>query len=270
MRWFYMGNAGELGPFDKDQMQGLVQKGDITEETLVRNDQNLGWTTYSSLLEMAANRSSAQQEQVAKEHASAGMTSGHKAGICSQCGDAYALEKLVTFRNRSVCPLCAPSLLQRVGEGAEEPLYAGFWIRFWAKLIDGLILLIPLAAFNIAIALMVPDMDFSGEFRGELTAATMAGLGLMYMMQVAIPLGYNTFFVGRYSATPGKMALGLRIILPGGDRISYPRALGRHFAEFLSQITLYAGYVMAGFDLEKRALHDHIAGTRVVRKQPLR
>lgn len=268
MNWYYMDSGQEAGPFDKNQMQELVHKGVIKDSTQVRNDGSLDWVTYSQLMAMASKKASTHTGQKAPEQYKESAYAGQDTDTCSECGDAYAIGKLVTFGEKRVCPLCAPSLLQQVGEGgAGMVFYAGFWIRFLAKIIDGLILLVPLAAINIAIAITVPDMDISGNFRGELTPAAIAGLVLMYMLQIAIPLTYNTFFVGRYAATPGKMALGLRIILPGGGRISYLRALGRHFAEFLSQITLYIGYIMAGFDNEKRALHDHVAGTRVVMKQ---
>jgi uncharacterized RDD family membrane protein YckC len=68
-----------------------------------------------------------------------------------------------------------------------------------------------------------------------------------------------------YGATPGKMALGLKIVRPDGGPISAGRAVGRYFAEILSALTLMIGYMMAGWDSEKRALHDRIADTRVIK-----
>ena len=41
-------------------------------------------------------------------------------------------------------------------------------------------------------------------------------------------------------------------------------AVGRYFAKFLSSITLCIGFIIAAFESEKRSLHDHICGTRVV------
>jgi uncharacterized RDD family membrane protein YckC len=86
------------------------------------------------------------------------------------------------------------------------------------------------------------------------------------LVGLVIPIAYTTFFVGRFAATPGKMACGLRIITPDGGRVSYGRALGRCFAEWLSGLTLTIGYIIAAFDPEKRALHDRICETRVVYK----
>ena len=61
------------------------------------------------------------------------------------------------------------------------------------------------------------------------------------------------------------MALGLKVIRSDGARITYGRAVGRFFAENLSGLILCIGYIMVAFDGEKRALHDHICDTRVVK-----
>jgi len=67
-------------------------------------------------------------------------------------------------------------------------------------------------------------------------------------------------------ATVGKAALGIIVIGSDGGRISLARANGRYWAKVISAIPLGFGFVMAGFTAGKRALHDMIAGTYVVRK----
>ena len=62
------------------------------------------------------------------------------------------------------------------------------------------------------------------------------------------------------------MACGIKIVTADGGKVTYLRACARHFAEFLSAIILGIGYLMVAFDREKRALHDHICNTRVIRK----
>jgi uncharacterized RDD family membrane protein YckC len=62
------------------------------------------------------------------------------------------------------------------------------------------------------------------------------------------------------------MACGLKVVTPEGDKITYLRAFGRYFAKIVSSLTLLIGFIMAAFDDEKRALHDRICDTRVVRK----
>jgi hypothetical protein len=52
------------------------------------------------------------------------------------------------------------------------------------------------------------------------------------------------------------------VVSPG----SFGRAVGRHFAKYLSGLILYLGYVMVAFTSQKRGLHDYIAGTLVLRR----
>jgi uncharacterized RDD family membrane protein YckC len=61
------------------------------------------------------------------------------------------------------------------------------------------------------------------------------------------------------------MAMGLKVTDLSGQRISFARATGRHFAKFLSGMILMIGYIMAGLTARKQALHDMVAGTLVQR-----
>ena len=56
---------------------------------------------------------------------------------------------------------------------------------------------------------------------------------------------------------------------PNGGPIGLGRAFGRYFAKILSGLILMIGYIMAAFDSEKRALHDMICDTRVIRAREL-
>jgi uncharacterized RDD family membrane protein YckC len=60
------------------------------------------------------------------------------------------------------------------------------------------------------------------------------------------------------------MALSLKVVRADGSKVSYMRAFGRAAAEIVSGILLLIGYIIAGFDDEKRALHDRMCDTRVV------
>ena len=65
---------------------------------------------------------------------------------------------------------------------------------------------------------------------------------------------------------PGKMLFGMRVVRVDGEALSVPRALGRYLAEMLSAAALGAGYLITPFHPERRALHDLVAGTRVIRR----
>ena len=67
-------------------------------------------------------------------------------------------------------------------------------------------------------------------------------------------------------ATLGKMIFGMKVMDLNGNRISFARATGRHFAKYISSAILFVGYIMAGFTERKQALHDMLAGTLVIRR----
>jgi uncharacterized RDD family membrane protein YckC len=136
--------------------------------------------------------------------------------------------------------------------------YAGFGVRFGAKFVDGFIVGVPL------LVLLFVSM---GDFLTPGADRSRVGM-LQVFWQLgfyAVGAAYNIFFLGKYGATPGKMLLKLRVVTPEGGKVSYGRATGRYFAELLSGMICYVGYIMAAFDDEKRTLHDRICNTRVVR-----
>jgi uncharacterized RDD family membrane protein YckC len=172
--------------------------------------------------------------------------------ICSQCGLVFRKDELIKFGDSLVCAGCKPMYVQRLREGvipAGEMVYGGFWIRFGAKFIDGII--VGIAGFLLGLL---------GGFVGGRVAPLIANLAA-WVLNIA----YVIYFLGKYSATPGKMACGLKVVRPDGEAISYGRACGRFFAEFLSSLILGIGYIIAAFDKEKRSLHDRICDTRVVK-----
>ena len=68
-----------------------------------------------------------------------------------------------------------------------------------------------------------------------------------------------------YQATLGKMIFGMKVTDLYGNRISFARAMGRHFAKILSGMILCIGFIMVGLTERKQGLHDLLAGTLVWR-----
>jgi len=191
--------------------------------------------------------------QVLPDNPSEGRTS-RTAKSCSECGMVYFDDELIQFGDALVCGKCKPLFVQKLKEGvtvAEEMVYAGFWIRFGAKFIDGII--VGIAGFVLG---------FLGSF---IVRHPVTGAVLQNVVSFGLSIAYATYFLGAYSATPGKMACGLKVVRSDGEKISYARACGRFFAEFVSSLTLTIGYIMAAFDGEKRSLHDRICDTRVIK-----
>ncbi len=137
--------------------------------------------------------------------------------------------------------------------------YAGFWIRFWAYVVDGALIQAIRAIVLIPMGFRLLEHPWSWW--------TLADIGEMQFSSLAIALGYFAFFWTNYGATPGKMLFGLKIVTPEGGPISLGQAVGRYFSMFLSGIVMGIGFLMAAWDDEKRALHDRLAETRVIRER---
>ena len=152
--------------------------------------------------------------------------------------------------------------------------YGGFWIRFLARLIDGIIVGVINLIVRLPLMLMfgIGTIGMGGMSRGLddargglIFGPAMAGiLGISTLIGLVLGAAYEVYFLSAHGATPGKMALGLRVIRADGGPITPMLALGRHFAMWISAFILMIGYIMAAFDPEKRALHDRICETRVI------
>lgn len=186
--------------------------------------------------------------------------------FCSQCGRTFAQSDLVQIVGDWVCADCKPVFLSRVMAGGAAASskwhYGGFWIRFVARLIDGII---------IALAQACIALFFLGTFGGQFLPTVMrsAPITLRLGFQVisyAIAILYEVAFLRYQGATPGKMALGLKVIRSDGGALGWGVSVGRYFMNFVSGIILCIGYIMAAFDDEKRALHDRVCDTRVIYK----
>jgi len=158
-------------------------------------------------------------------------------------------------------------------------MYAGFWLRFVAHLIDGLILgvgvfalVIPLL-FLTGLAATLASLPhrlegMEGQPNPAVIGAILSLVFMFVMVGVLLQWLYYAYLEsGEKQATWGKQALGLYVTDGAANRISFGRASGRFFAKIISAlIPLWIGYIMAGFTEKKQALHDMIAGCLVLRR----
>jgi uncharacterized RDD family membrane protein YckC len=179
---------------------------------------------------------------------------------CEECNLPVPVDRVIRHRNISVCIKCKSAFMQKLAEGARinfgELRYAGFWIRFAASLIDGFVQAPLGIALQFALGLDIDPTVNLGVY--------LATLAVLQLLSFIINILYEGLMVGRYGATVGKMACGIKIVMPDGNKPSYPRSFARFLAKLLSFFTAYIGYIIAAFDKEKRGLHDMICNTRVV------
>ena len=252
MNLYYEVGDQQVGPIGKSELETLVKEKKLNSKTMVWQD---GMESWEELGVFIRNR----KEKDVQNKLPAGSV---PKSVCSECGQAFAEEEMISFQDSWVCAGCKPVFIQKVKEGvsvAGAMDYAGFWIRLGAWAIDAFIMWIVYMIIYLPLGMLMPTS-------ADNPYATISVMPLIMLLQYGIRAAYDTWFVGKYGATPGKMACKLKIMVEDGSQVSYLRAFGRHFALYLSAMILCIGYFMAAFDDEKRALHDRICETRVVRK----
>ncbi|MEK6657332.1 MAG: RDD family protein [Nitrospirota bacterium] len=146
---------------------------------------------------------------------------------------------------------------------AESLPKGGFWIRFAAVFVDGIILLIVQGIFGFFVGIGV---GMGSIMRGGIPDEGQMLSGIIaFFVTIFIGMAYHIFFVGWRGQTPGKMALKLKIIQTNGEEMTYGKAFLRWVGYSISGLTLGIGYLMVAFTKQKQGLHDKIAGTYVIR-----
>lgn len=249
--WFYGDRGNPIGPVSQAALAELARSGSVRADTLVWRSGLAEWVPFDQVRGDVLPETDKDVQRPGADL------------FCTACRKPVSSEQAIRLLGRVVCADCKPAFVQALREGAPLPGAAAFGTfgqRTAAKIIDNVILLGTFQGLIVqGFSLLVPD------------TRDITDLGFYLQLQLftnlipAIVAGaYSVFFLARYGATPGKMALGLRVVTATGARISAWRALARYFAEMLSAIVLYIGYISAAFDAEKRAWHDHICGTRVI------
>lgn len=135
---------------------------------------------------------------------------------------------------------------RRSYEIKEESQFGGFWIRVMAAFIDFVVIFI-LMSFIIFLI----------------------GVESQAIVSVVSIIVWWVYFASMHSsswqASVGKKVVNIKVADESGNRISFGRATGRHFATYISGLILGIGYMMAGWTKRKRSLHDMIAGTLVIK-----
>jgi uncharacterized RDD family membrane protein YckC len=190
--------------------------------------------------------------------------------FCQSCGQQVGAAATAKLAAASALP---PPITGTPNAPMSLP-YAGFWARFAAYLIDGLILGIPFI-FVVMFVFLSGVLGMTLHRRPVDPHEAAVLLGPMFLFFFLFFLGFVVlqwlyFAVMESSvrqATFGKSVMSLRVTDDGGQRISFGRATGRFFAKIVSgMVPLLIGYIMAAFTEKKQALHDLIAGTLVLRQ----
>jgi uncharacterized RDD family membrane protein YckC len=125
---------------------------------------------------------------------------------------------------------------------------AGFWIRFVAIFIDGIIV-------GVVTTIIGAILNLNTNGRSG--------------VQILLGLVYYVYFWSNSSPWPGQTLgsklLNIRVIRTDGSDLSISQALIRYIGFIISGIVLLIGFIWAAFDPNKQGWHDKIAGTYVVK-----
>jgi len=240
MNWYYALNGQQLGPVSEQEILQLASQGTLSAGSLIWRDGMGDWQPLSTALPAALATASPAAPQIG--------------------GFAVpeAQKDLVVQQMREGVSPALPGALN----------YAGFWIRFVAKFIDNLVLiffvLILMGLLGVGLYAAGVPIEPSQDPNTPPPTGFVILMIAYYLFAFGFQIAYPAIMVAKYGATWGKMALGLKVVNDDGSKLSTGKSWGRGFAELVNQFTCAIGYIIAGFDSEKRALHDHICSTRVI------
>jgi uncharacterized RDD family membrane protein YckC len=257
MNWHYVEEGQQVGPVTDEQLAQLAQQGGVRDNTLVWRDGLANWVPYGEV-KGGITTPAPELRLAAPVSAPGGKV------VCAECGNLFPVGDTIRQGNIHICAGCKPVFLQKLAEGAKiqtgELPYARILARFAAVFLDGILL----GVVNYAIGFVI-GLIFLQAIRSQ-SSAMFAVQAVVFFINIAIAMTYEGVLIGKYGATLGKMACKIKVVTPDGGPVGYGRAFGRYFAKMLSSLTCLIGYIIAIFDSQKRALHDHICNTRVVIK----
>lgn len=250
MTWYYIDESitdGERrkGPYNLDEIRDLVQEKKITDDTLVWHSGLDSFAPWKDMEESKDTYTSAEDEELLKK----------------------TIEEL---------------LAQQVAEHKAQKRYAGFFTRGLAFIIDNIILtLAGLLIMQVLSALQIIDpTSIDNAMNSIANAGENAGfseildkmmkepsLEILFMITSFIQALYFIIFTALKGATPGKMLLHIHVETAEGEKVGWLTSIIRYIASMFTQFTLVLygiGYIIVMIDPKRRALHDHIARTRVV------
>ncbi|KJV36681.1 RDD family protein [Luteibacter yeojuensis] len=161
-----------------------------------------------------------------------------------------------------------------ITEDAVAPEYAGFWLRFGAWVIDYIIITIPATFIAMAMgfqhAITALFRDIETNQAAAMTAYIEAVRPVTYVV-LLLGFAYYVFFeASKWQATPGKLAVGIRVTDTAGQRLTVGRAAGRNLIRLANAVPGIGGflpmvfYVTAAFSQRKQGIHDMLASTYVL------
>jgi len=255
--WYYADGQDRQGPLMAEELRQRFQRGEISLTTLVWREGYGEWKALSEAVE----------ELQLQNLTSAASNLGSGFDLR---GDYTAIDNgtapLPGTGGGTYSPYTAPGATGSYGSSVVsggEVVYAGFWKRVAAYLVDYVLLTVTSAIVGGIIGAVLGVAMSSGGSSGSAIEMAAQGVGMLLGIGIGVAY-YAAFHSSKGGATLGKMVVGIKVVRSDGERISVLRAIGRYFAAMLSGLILCIGYLMAAFTDRKQTLHDMICDTVVV------
>lgn len=201
------------------------------------------------------------------------------AKFCPYCGNAVGIADSVQSRQSVKQEISTPpSLETKQGsipasletrqestptsfETRREPKYVGFWARFAANFLDGILISIFVSPASIRVIYLLSKGKIRSDWISESACVAIAFYSVLYILSqvILLVLWYKK------QASIGKMAISAKIVdAKTGKAPTKKQLIGRYFAYLLSWLPLCLGFLWIAFDSKKQGWHDKLAGTAVI------
>ena len=263
--WFYAdAERQRQGPLSAQELAQRFHQGKLRLDTLVWRDGLAEWQPLRDFSdELALHQAPAETFFTPVEPVAAAVPA-------SQTGPVFAEPAGTAGVGSPYAPPSAALTSDEAFHAGGEVVYAGFWKRVAAYMIDAMVVGVATQIVQLVVMGVFFGLNASSMSNPETMFASSAGI-LFVVGVYLVPLAMNAAYYAAFhasskQATLGKMAVGIKVVRTDGTRISLARGVGRFFATILSSLTLGVGFLMAAFTGRKQALHDMVCDTLVVDK----
>ncbi len=136
-------------------------------------------------------------------------------------------------------------------------LYAGFWIRFWAYVID---MIVVGSLYRIFVYPILRWLDISIVETSMLSTVAISTAVVMY--------AYFIIMTKLLGQTLGKMVFGLKVIDENKEKLSWDTVIFRELiGKFISKTAFFLGFITIGFSRKKKGWHDYFGDTLVIQER---
>ena len=190
------------------------------------------------------------------------------AKFCPYCGNAVGIADSAQSQQSVKQEISTPPSLETKQESTsaspetrQEQKYVGFWARFAANFLDGILISIFVSPASIRVIYLLSKGKIRSDWISESACVAIAFYSVLYILSqvILLVLWYKK------QASIGKMAISAKIVdARTGKAPTKNQLIGRYFAYLLSFLPLGLGFLWIAFDSKKQGWHDKLAGTAVI------